>query len=74
MSEIKCSYFGCNETIAESEITSKDLMKFCNEHLAELNNIIDKEDAKGILRFWVKSSGGAERLAKSMVGEYKPNA
>lgn len=60
----KCSYFECPDLIADSEIESKDAMKFCETHKKELVSIVDSLDVKGILRFWIKAQGGAKMAAQ----------
>jgi hypothetical protein len=63
----KCSYFGCEFFIADSEINSKDAMKFCETHLEEVNKLMYCLDPKKILAFWVRAQGGAKRAADRLL-------
>lgn len=67
MDKPKCSYYECPELIADSEIGSKDAMKFCEQHKEEITKIVEAQDVKGILRFWIKAQGGAKLAAKRIV-------
>jgi hypothetical protein len=65
-----CDYYGCRTKIApgQESITG---MRFCETHLAELNKIIEAFDAKGILSFWVRSSGGPQKMVHTPAGVYQ---
>ncbi len=65
-----CDYWGCREPVVEKNKEEKG-MRFCDAHLRELNILIDKLDVKGILSFWVKASGGAEKMVHTPSGVYQ---
>lgn len=47
----KCSYYGCENEVCDSEKMSDGEMKFCQEHLERLNAIINEIDATVITAF-----------------------
>jgi hypothetical protein len=59
-----CSYYQCGEHITNTEIGSKDSMKFCEAHLKEITKLVELQDVKGILKFWIKAQGGAKLAAR----------
>jgi len=63
----KCSYYGCENVICESEKDSENEMRFCQVHLDTVNKLIDAEDAPGIVKFWIDSGGGPKRMAHRMI-------
>lgn len=38
----------------------------CDQHDGEINAMLEKRDAKGLLRAWVLASGGADKMVRSM--------
>ena len=56
-----CDYFECDEPLAPNQ--PKTGMKFCQVHEDEFNKLVENEDIPGMLRFHVRSLGGARRAA-----------
>jgi hypothetical protein len=63
----KCDYYGCQEEQQSVEYESG--MKFCKHHNDIIEKLIEKEDALGIIQFWIKAQGGSQKAARRMVGE-----
>jgi hypothetical protein len=63
-----CDYEDCTEKPAESEMKNTDSeMRFCDKHLAEINGLIDSENVKGVLKFWIMANGGPKAMAQKML-------
>lgn len=60
----KCDYDGCISIIAKCESVHPG-KQFCNKHKKEMRDAF-KMGGKSVIRFWIKSSGGAQKLAESM--------
>ena len=68
-----CDYFGCYKPICEEdEEFTPPTLRFCTAHSEESQKLIQSEDIGGLLQFWVKAGGGAERMAQSIVNEATP--
>lgn len=68
MAKKKCTWVDCDEVAEHPQIGDSGNMwaNLCSTHNKELeDNLLD---AKGILRCWIKASGGAKILAYGMVG------
>lgn len=63
---IKCSYFGCDEFVCKEDLNIQQGMKFCQSHHDQLEKIIEEENPKKIIGFWIKANGGAKRLAETV--------
>lgn len=61
--KMKCSYYGCNQP--QIEDSTSDAMKFCQKHKDEFDKAADDGDVRKILSFWIKSNGGAKKLAEN---------
>jgi len=62
-----CDFYDCNEPICQTDKELKEGLKFCQAHSIEAAGFIQAEDIPGLLTFWVRSYGGAERMAKRIV-------
>jgi hypothetical protein len=65
VARITCSFDGCSKPICKEEVASQDHMLFCREHYDQLMGFINANEIKKILGFWVKSNGGARKLART---------
>lgn len=68
MAKKKCTWVDCNEVAEHPQIENSGAVwaNLCPLHNKELeDNLLD---AKGILRCWIKASGGVKILAAGMVG------
>ena len=57
-----CDYEGCNEPVCAEDLQLQTGMQFCQKHSDELETFVTTADAKGILRFWIQSNGGAHNM------------
>jgi len=44
-------------------------MQFCLTHQAEVDAIVVNKNAPALIKFWIKSQGGAKRAATRMIGD-----
>jgi len=66
----KCDFFGCENTICEeAKLLKPTSHHYCQEHHDQLNSLMEQNNSRAILAFWVKANGGAKRNAeKTMQG------
>ena len=63
-----CTWVDCNE-LASHEQKRNDgtsWAKLCEKHHTMVEDALMSMDAKRLLSFWVKASGGAKKMAESM--------
>lgn len=63
-----CNFYGCEEPVCESDKTYEDphTLRFCQKHSDEFASYVTSGNVPKMLSFWVKSHGGAERMAKEL--------
>ncbi len=66
-----CDYYGCNNTVRQDDIEcQKDgrytprTQVYCDFHGLKFDELIKDNNVPGMLSFWVKAGGGAERMVK----------
>lgn len=63
-----CDFYSCSKSVREEDLSLVTGLKYCEDHGAQIDEIIsrmenDDDAIKEFLGFWVKSYGGAKRLA-----------
>ncbi len=63
-----CDYFECKEEVCEDDKKIEQGMKFCQKHHDELESYFVAEpfNLAKVLGFWIKSHGGAKRMAETL--------
>lgn len=67
-----CDFFECNEFIckADKRLKQSGSLRFCQQHSNEINSYFKEWDIPKslslIMDFWVRSRGGAKRMAKGI--------
>ena len=61
-----CDFFGCYEPVCEAdkELKRPTSLRFCQKHSDEINAYFKSHDIRNIMKFWVRSQGGAKRMAR----------
>ena len=64
--KLKCSYFGCQDSICKDDENIEQGMKFCQDHHDELESYITAKpfNPAKVVSFWIKANGGAKRMAE----------
>lgn len=53
---IKCDHCGCNKPVCETDLEfTPPTLRFCAEHSAQCNELIETRDIAGLLVFWIKA-------------------
>ena len=62
-----CDYHKCKQPICEEDKSYKDphTKRYCEKHSAEITTLIEGENIGGMLGWWVRAGGGAEKMAGS---------
>ena len=61
-----CDFHDCVEPICEDSKEIKQGLRFCQAHDDKCTEHIRSENIPGLLTFWVRSHGGAERMSQSI--------
>ena len=68
---MKCTWKGCKNkgSVVQLDRNGEMWAKLCEEHNKQLKEAIDLGDPKTILKCWIKASGGAEKLTKTITNK-----
>lgn len=63
-----CTWLDCSEIAEHLQLDNneKQWANLCANHHKELNDAIESEDSKTLLRCWVRAKGGAKVIVKRM--------
>lgn len=59
---MKCKHQRCNQEMYEKSQGTG----YCRKHFDEFEKLFDERNARGIVAFWIRSGGGARKLAKKL--------
>lgn len=65
---MKCTWKDCTKVVCHPQLDKygNQWANLCHEHHMELEQSLEKLDAKTLLRNWVLANGGAKEMARKM--------
>lgn len=64
-----CDFHECRREVDYREPPKTGrAMRLCTEHREEFARYVDSSDPEAMIRFWIRSRGGANSLAAEIIG------